>query len=790
MRSGYVCLLAAMLWQAAAQEPLVIPVASAGAAAIQFELQASGAAQMPDGILYQGDASLVTPQGKITFAKSELWFGYAPGTQQVQTVRGKAYVPTPLSEEAVSIDEPVMAEVGYDLGANLKDLGVPLIDDRGYIFFKFDAGLTMHFGTPPPDNLEDEPDTSFEISFPAGAAARILIDPLDPMFYFAGAITTPNSKKKKDGEAEGSQPSEGTGKQDGEDSDDMNGVLIGSGNSYQAMFPFRPLVTWGIEDKAREFYGHRIQTGTFPLFELPVEVTGHVVTNLDPLATGELAIDPMGIGFGPVVQAGANGRFAFSLDFLKVSGLGDLMNLTVPLGKATAAVEIVNDRQLAYISGIYDPASDLGMGLLLSHDQELKVAALASSDVSESRLYMEGSYKVGASEFGKMVGFDVGNILRVDGRLRIDKAGLFLHALTETGANMGPLTSRGQVAAEMEIPAADPANRYMQLSGLIDFAGLGMDGVGKVSPFGLAVTGNLTAPKFSMAITGGVQKLSGTPTVFGNMSVPAALQPDLEGEITKESQKAQQEIDNALSSYQKATKDYEFELSLRGMRTAVPPVVDAIVSEIDQQIPKQLNAKWPKTKTLFGSVEAPGKSAALKYANAQAEPHKARLRELKRQMQSADNASVRRALESAIQNLLNNPRLRITYKVPVVNKTITIYDRVIVDSSMAAKLNAAAAGVRALPEASNVKVSAEQVWNNVPQREILRETAGAIEKGAAAAIPHIQTIGFRFPLGQPEWIYQVVVTQFGKQSTLEIRVAPANIGSIGAIVGQALANTL
>jgi len=763
------------VWAAAAQDPLILPVGPAGTDPMRFELRDSGAMRMPDGILYQGDASLVTPMGRMVLAQSELWFGYAPGTQQVQTVRGKAFVPTPLSEEEVSIDEPVMAEVGYDLGENLQDLGVPLYGKRGYLFFRFDAGLTMRVGKAPPEDLEEEEDTSFTLSFPAGATARMVVDPLDPMFYFAGGIATPN-KDTKGETGEGTEPVD-------------DGITAGIGNSRQGLFPFRPLHTWGIEDKAREFQGHRIVTGSFPLFALPVMVRGHLITNLDPLATGELAIDPFGLGVGPVVQAGANGRFAFSLDFLKVSGLGNLANLTIPLGKATAAVEIVNDRQVAYLSGTVDPEAELGMGLLLAHDGELQAAALASTSVDESRLLMDGVYKLGASEFGKLTGFDVGNVLRAEGRLRVDRAGFFLHGLTEAGVNAGPLSSQGRITLEMEIPAEHPDNRYFQLAGRFRFAGLGTDGLGRVTRNGVAVAGKLTAPDFDMSVNGGVVQQNGA-TVYGNMSVPAVLQPDLNAEIKAAAAVAQQEIDRRLSELERATKDFEFELSLRGMRTVVPPVTDAIIAEINRQIPANINARWPRINTLFGSIEAPGKSAAINLGNERAEPYRVRLRNLKRQMQTGDSAQARAALEAALRDVVANPRLRVTYTVPVVNATITIIDYQIVSASLQQQLNVALQGVRALPEVSSVKVKAEQAWNLVPKKEILRSTAEAIEKNATAAIPRIETIGFRFPLGRAEWEYQVVLTHQGKRSTVPVRLAPDNIGSIGKAIGQAFAQIL
>ncbi len=797
IQTALTLMVAAMVWPALAQDTFDLPVGQPGITPIHFELRNSGAMHMPDGIVYQGDASLVTPLGRMVLAQSDLVFGYAPGTQQVQSVRGRAFVPTPLSGQKVSIDSPVMAEVGYDLGANLKDLGVPLIDDRGYLFFKFDAGLAMHIGEPPPEGVEDAEDTSFTISFPAGATCRIIVDPLDPMYYFSGGVTIPHKSKKKtdaNGTSDGQpQPGDGTdGKKDGQQDQKDDGITTGSGSSVQGLFPFHPLVTWGIEDKARDFMGHRIQTGTFPLFDLPVFVRGHMITNLDPLGTGRLAIDPLGIGFGPIVQAGANGRFEFSLDFLKGLPISDVLNLnlTVPLGKATAAVEIVNDRQLAYLSGIIDPSFDLGFDLLLSHDEELKAAALVSSNLDESRLYLEGMYKIGASEFAKQLGFDLGNIIRVEGGLRADRTGFFLHGLSEEGLYMGPITSEKQITFDLNIPSDKPDDRYMQLAGLMYFNGMGTEAAARVSNEGLTISGKLTAPKFDMTMNAGVKPDPAGAYVFGNMSVPEALTPDFQGAIQQVADGVKQDLDSKLSTYQAATKNFEFELSLRGMRTVVPPITDAIVSEIDRQIPANINARWPKTKTIFGTVEAPGKSAAISYAKAQAEPYKQRLRNLKAQMQTGDSATVRAALDAAIRAVLDNPRIHVTYKVPVVGSTITIIDYTFVSSSLRSQLNSALDGVRALPEASNQKVSAEQIWNQVPKREILMQTASAIENGATAAIPRIESIGFQFPLNSVEWNFQAVVTQQGKSSTVNVRVAPDNIASIGIEIGKALAQVL
>jgi len=99
-------------------------------------------------------------------------------------------------------------------------------------------------------------------------------------------------------------------------------------------------------------------------------------------------------------------------------------------------------------------------------------------------------------------------------------------------------------------------------------------------------------------------------------------------------------------------------------------------------------------------------------------------------------------------------------------------------------------GVRALPEASSVKVKAEQVWNLIPKREILLAVGKAIEAGAASNTPLIESIGFRFPLGQLAWDYQVVLALQGRRYAVTLQVRPDNIGSLGVEAGKALAKVL
>jgi len=774
------CLL--FVAQAAAQDTFTLElVPAAEGQAIAFELSQSGAQRMAEGILYEGEAAVISPGGCIVLAGSTLWFGFAPGTDRVQSVRGRAFVPKPLSTQPVNIPEPVMAELGFDLGVNLKSYGVPLQDNRGYLFFRFDAGLKIVVGKEQSDNLEEADGTSFTLAFPAGAQSTILFDPLDPMFYFGGGVVTPRGSKPDSGQGSG-----GSGGAQEEGSD----VTIGAGHSIQGLIPFRPLVTYAIEDKARDFNGHRIRTGSFPLFNLPVFVQGHMITNLDPLATGDKAIDPFGIGFGPVVQAGANGKFTFSMDFLKVAKLGNIANLSVPLGRATAAVEIVRDLQHAYISGIVDPNYQMPLPTLLKHEGELKAAALLSTNIGDSRVRMDGRYIVSGGELSRLVGLNLGNLIYMQGSLSADRTGLVVLGRSEAGLTLGPVYFANRVGTEFRIPASDPDNFFLQMNGLMALNGLGTDGTARFASRSISFSGRLTGPSFDMRTTGGVSVEQAGAFLWGSMTVPPQLQPNVTTEIRREAARVQQEIDGALSEYQRATKDYEFELSLRGMRTVIPPVTDAIIREIDSAIVSNLNARWPSVKTWFGTVEAPGKSAALSLAHSVAEPYRQRLRELKRLMQTGDNATVRAALKAAINQVLANTRLRITYQVPVVNVTITIYDQQIISAGLQSQLRTALSAIDLLPEKSNIMISARSVWERLPKREILRATAKAIEQGAGAMVPRIESIGFRFPVYQPTWQFNVDIAHNNTRLRGTVNLNPANIAQIGSAIGRVLAESL
>jgi hypothetical protein len=771
-----------------------------------LEAGRSNVVNVGNGYMVYGDVWLVTPVHKMKLAGSSLFLEFAPGTQRITRLVGKAFVPSPYGDSHVVIKQPAMAEVGMDFGKNLGRLDVPLNDDRSYLFFHFDAGFEMEVGA------TDDPDDTkaFTISVPVGASATLILDPQDPFFYFAGAITTPKTakddkdsgesgKQGSEGQNSGTQPGNtqpgnndssteaGNSKKQGEqasgdqpdgdshesESDDPG---LGFGLSVKGLIPFRPQTTFGIEDEAREFQGERIVTGTFPLAELPIEVSGHMIEDVR-FGDSEKAVDPLGVQFGPSFERGVNGDFSVSLAIAEKATAG-MIEFGFPLGSATAAVQVIDDVQHCYLSGVIAPdTSWIPDWVPIKADAELKTYGYLSSVPESFRLHMDGSYSVNAAPFGEMAHLDLGDVLKVEGVLHLDRAGFKLSGITDR--NLGPFVFESKQQIDVWVPFDKNESPYLRVEGLIQVGGMSTDGVLLINNQGAFLNGRLVVPDLDMQVKAGTGVENGSAYLLGQMSVPDQFNTALQAEILKEAEAAQQEIGNTWDQYQQATKNYDVELSLRGARKAVPPVCDAIISGINSGIESGFK-KWPKK----WGVSVPGKSAAKKDAYKQAAPEKNRLAKLRDQMRTGDNASVRAALKAAIQDVLAHQTVKI--KVSVLG---TIYNKDVISSTNEAWLRKALAAIDSLPEASDRKIQAEQIWNAAPKREVLMETKKAIETGAGA-VPTIEAIGFHHTLFSSRWLLLATIRTGGSESEVQLGFDPANPAGLGTLIGQAVAPTL
>jgi len=766
-----------------AEETTVLQLTPAGSpVAVGFEAARSAVLPVGSGFYVTGDVAMLVGTERLVMANATLFFeGDANG--HLTRVSGTAGVPSPLTGAVVDITRPALARFGMDLGANL-DLGVPLNDTRTYFYFAFDSGFAMDIST----GGQGKPLT---LSIPAGVNATLIVDPLDPSFFFAGDYSLPglggggtdtdssgdNDPASNPAGDPASDPANDPGDDAEDDTEPVDGGVPGFGVSVQQLIPFRPATTYGIETFAQEFQGDRIQMGRFPLGGLPVEVSGHLVTHtVQP--EGAPPGDALSRLVAPPDQMGANGHFRFTYSFLEVARLGELAEFGFELGDATAAVQVTDGVQHGYFSGVIEPdMSWLPDAAPFRPEARLRAYAYVSSRGTDFVLHADGRLAIDAAAFGEAVNVDLGDVMVVEGSLHVDATGFRIVGVSDAGLGALGLDQRRSV--ELWIPFNDDSG-FLQVDGVTRVAGFGIQGRLRVDRTGLTVNGHYDSPDVDMQVHAFVGSVDGTPRVQGTMSVPDVLQTAVSQSIVQSADAVAATLADAYDDYRQATSAYQFELSLRGMRTVIPALCDGVITALDtaeRTAIATIDQRWP--------WYLPGESTAKSKARSQVGAMRTRFRSLKSLVASGDDATVRAALDATLAAVLANQVLRI--QVDVLG---TIYTRDMVTNAQAAQLTTARAAIAALPAASSRMVSAEQVWQQMPARDELLATAHDIANGVAGAMPQVVGIGFDQPLADTRTTLAVDLLFKGQVQRLHVALDPARPQDLGQAIGEAFAGLL
>jgi hypothetical protein len=270
----------------------------------------------------------------------------------------------------------------------------------------------------------------------------------------------------------------------------------------------------------------------------------------------------------------------------------------------------------------------------------------------------------------------------------------------------------------------------------------------------------------------------------GELAVPPDLNGAVNAVVDRAAADAEAAVGAALADAERATKAYEVELSLRGMRKAIPAVADTAIATMNRQIRLQVDAQWPKPL----GVEAPGKDVALKMANEKAEPHRVRLRALKSAVQKPDDAAARIALKKALSDVIAPKNRRLVVEVKPIGK---LYDAEVLTRRQLAQIRTGIEALDALPAASDRKVKAADVYAKVPKREGLAEAGRAIRAGRGA-VPRVTALAFRISLGRPGAAFAVGATVEigGAPRPLEVELSPGGPKDLASAIGEELARML
>jgi hypothetical protein len=290
-----------------------------------------------------------------------------------------------------------------------------------------------------------------------------------------------------------------------------------------------------------------------------------------------------------------------------------------------------------------------------------------------------------------------------------------------------------------EAYATDDGRFAVELSGQYAWDFLdgttGMAGSVALSDSAFMVSGTILAHTDEFTLEGRITKAETSVGVGYPSSLFDAIGDRVNADVLPKIDSAQK----AWNDLQDATGEYEFELSLRGVRTQIPGIVATARKALDDGIDAELSPH--RNKIYYGTLKS--------QVNSHAKPYYDALDRLDTEARrTTDNAASRTAIAAALRDVAARKifTATITIKAPIVGTVLyskTISRRIMSDAN-ANKLLNAASHVPAITATSNRKISLQQVYNQVPDRQLFEQVKDDIRDGLIM-IRGIEMLGFVFP---------------------------------------------
>lgn len=283
-----------------------------------------------------------------------------------------------------------------------------------------------------------------------------------------------------------------------------------------------------------------------------------------------------------------------------------------------------------------------------------------------------------------------------------------------------------------------------------------------VTPSGVTMEAEVADSSISLAVDANF-----TETGYeANVEIPPALQDYLIQDVEAELDNLMNEVQAAVDSLTQATTDYEFEVSLRGIRSAIPAIADSAISSLNAMpnavyssvygsalnyMKKTCWSTWLGKKCLSHFINE-GSHARTAANRAKAEATAKRnaivpiLQDLKTQAQAADSETLRTALAQALQAAIDNRVVKVKayYRIKVLGKYYTVinktYTRTLINSSNTSKLVEAKSYIPYITETSEIMIAAQDIVDQLPTQEALQQVRDELQQGLTA-VPTIEKIG-------------------------------------------------
>ena len=251
---------------------------------------------------------------------------------------------------------------------------------------------------------------------------------------------------------------------------------------------------------------------------------------------------------------------------------------------------------------------------------------------------------------------------------------------------------------------------------------------------------------------------------------PQKLLDDISSYVEAEIDSGFDALQKALQDLEDRTADYEFELSLRGLRSSLPKIIsearDLLSSGMksaetkarkkikDELAKRSLKLCSDDLKSVIKTVTEPYRTVLDRLESAVAEPN--------------DNDRTRSEIEAALRDAASKKRFKktVTVTVKVANKTLgctfsstqtgsaTVDVRILPDDKVSLILEAAD-NVKYLAETSDRKFKARKIYDELPSKEELEKLRADIQSGVKK-IPGLSEVGFIYSHDDKTYSFYVV----------------------------------
>ena len=282
---------------------------------------------------------------------------------------------------------------------------------------------------------------------------------------------------------------------------------------------------------------------------------------------------------------------------------------------------------------------------------------------------------------------------------------------------------------------------------------------------------------------------------IGRIEFPEPFESNINNTVSESLDRQLADVEQTQQDLEDATADYEFEVSLRGLRESLPAMMDQAVVTADAIPGDAYDDAESATLSymanecvdfgIFGRTclddiadapaiaEAAGDASRLSAERAIVEP-KAAMRELKERALEGDDESLRAALEAALNRVYANRTVRFSASYAVefgspFNRRITVFSRTwnepVLSTSNANSVRTAADNAYRIQESSDLRIDTQRIFDALPTEQILNRVKDDVDAGLAV-IPTVDGLGYVASAGR----YEPFVTVSGEDRSVQFNV--------------------